>query len=141
MPHVLRLVQLWMCVSMVENLITSLILISSIQRCTTSGCLCVASVQAGLQSCVNCALTGNPTQDVIQTAQNLVDSTIHPLPLSFASILNSFFLLHSVSGCVQRVRPQPSYHQGCPYSQHPSCRHSASGHPNPPNYHSARGCN
>ncbi|KIM39840.1 hypothetical protein M413DRAFT_185031 [Hebeloma cylindrosporum] len=47
---------------------------AALDRCTTPACLCVAPVQAGLQSCVNCALTGNPSKDVIQTAQDLVDS-------------------------------------------------------------------
>lgn len=39
---------------------------------------------------------------------------------------------------MQWVRPQPSYHQGYPYSSHYSCRQPPSGHPN---YHSARRCN
>ncbi|KDR71630.1 hypothetical protein GALMADRAFT_159439 [Galerina marginata CBS 339.88] len=47
---------------------------NALDACTTKGCLCVPSVASGLQSCVNCATSGNPTADIIATAQQLVDT-------------------------------------------------------------------
>lgn len=90
----------------VGNLYRSLNLISPVQRCTDVACLCTASIETGLQSCVNCALTGNPSQDTIQTAQSLVNCTIHPS--CHTSMLN-YFSLYSVSEYMQWVWPELSY--------------------------------
>jgi hypothetical protein len=47
---------------------------AALDRCTTAACLCVSSIQVGLQSCVDCALTGTPSADTITAARDLVDT-------------------------------------------------------------------
>ncbi|KAF8151514.1 hypothetical protein B0H34DRAFT_132054 [Crassisporium funariophilum] len=47
---------------------------SALSSCTTTGCLCVPAVSAGLQQCINCFLSGNPSQDIINTAQQLANT-------------------------------------------------------------------
>jgi len=51
---------------------------SPIQQCITTDCLCIPSLQAALQNCINCALSGNPSDLDIASAYVFADSKINP---------------------------------------------------------------
>ncbi|KAF8196955.1 hypothetical protein BJ912DRAFT_1039898 [Pholiota molesta] len=62
---------------------------NAVNTCTTTSCICSSSAEAGLQSCINCAVDAAPTASVISSAQKLINTYEQACPAASVTLPGS----------------------------------------------------